>query len=485
MRFLQKHKWLFALLTLQVAIHLPYMNRVAMGNHVWRQVNTLAVAKNYYEKDMNILYPRIDKNYGTNGITGPQFTSYYYSVALIYKVFGFSETAHRWFSLLLSLCAIAGTIAIIRLYLPRGGAPYWGGLALIGIPEFYYYSIAAVPDLLALAAMVWGWWWFYQFLNRPSAMNLIFSMLLLALAGMTKLMFLVPGFVFLGEIIRRKAWNYKELAGYSALAIGVLGTSAWWYFWAKYLTDMNGINEFVHAIRFKESVSAALQALVKNMGIDTVETWVGYPLLIPVFGGLFFTLKRHARYLRVIFTLLAALLYYVVMQHQLEHHGYYMVLFVPFIALSAAYFVHVVHRRSKASPENFFGMSKWHIFLVLAPIWSVLRMSHNFNLDKPGMPIAFVDSESRDKMQQFSQAEDLWIVGPDQSGCVYFYYLGAKGFPWYNLQDKSTEFSRFKSMGAKGIITDSESEAREFCSRENLKIEWVHRYKNWVWLRFI
>jgi hypothetical protein len=158
---------------------------------------------------------------------------------------------------------------------------------------------------------------------------------------------------------------------------------------------------------------------------------------------------------------------------------------VPFIALSAAYFVQVLQRRSEASPEKFFGMSKGHIFIVLAPIWSLLRMSHNFNLDKPGMPLAFTQSESRERMQQLSKSQDLWIVGPDQSGCVYFYYLGAKGFPWYNLQDKSTEFSRFKSMGAKGIITDSESEAREYCRKENLKIEQVHRHENWVWLRFI
>ncbi len=484
MRFLQKHKWLFALLTLQMALHAPFMNRVAMGNHVWRQCNTLAVAKNYYEQDMNILYPRIDKNYGTNGITGPQFTSYDYTLALLYKGFGFSETTHRWFSLFLSLLALAGTVAVIKIYLPNGHAAYWGGLALIGIPEFYYYSIAAVPDLLALAAMVWGWWYFYRYLNRPSAMNLIYTMLLLALAGMTKLMFLVPGFVFLGEIIRRKAWNTRDVAGYGVLALGVLGTSAWWYFWAKYLTDMNGINEFVHAIRFKESISAALQVWIKNMGIDAVETWVGYPLLIPVFGGLFLALKRHARDLRVLFSLLAATLYYGVMQHQLEHHGYYIVLFVPFIALSAAYFVHRMERRSKTSPEKNLVFTKWHILLLLAPIWSVLRMSHNFNEQQAGMPAIFTQPADRVQMQALSKAQDLWIVGPDQSGCVFFYYLGAKGFPWYNLGDAPTEFARFKELGAKGIITPNESDAREMCRRANIEIGLIKRHNDWVWIAF-
>lgn len=482
MRFLQKHKWLFALLILQVVIHLPYMNRVAMGNHVWRQVNTLAVAKNYYEKDMNILYPRIDKNYGTNGITGPQFTSYDYSVALVYKVFGFSETAHRWFSLLISLLALAGTVAVIRLYYPQGNAAYWGGLAMVGIPEFYYYSIAAVPDLLAMAAMVWGWWWFYRYLTGQKWIDAFAAGLILALAGMTKLMFLVPGFVFLGEIIRRKAFHWKHIIGYGFIGILALGGSGFWYRWAKYLTDINGINEFVHAIRFKESVSAVLQVWIKNIGIDTVETWVGYPLLIPVFGGLTFLLRNKIRDLRIGLSLTAALLYYIVMQHQLEHHGYYILLFVPFIALAAAVFVKEVWSNSALNPKY---IKYVPYLIVLAPLWSLLRMSHNFDVSKPGMPMVFTQNEARHQMQTYSKTEDLWIVGPDQSGCVYFYYLGAKGFPWYNLQDSSSEFARFQNMGAKGIITDSEKEALRYCEKEKLKVERIHKYENWVWLRFI
>lgn len=482
MSYLRKHKWLWVILGLQVIIHLPFMNRVAMGNHAWRQVNTLAVAKNYYQQDMNLLFPRIDKNYGTNGITGPQFTSYDYSLALIYKVFGFSETSHRWFSLLLSLFAIAGTVAVIRLYFPQGNTAYWGGLAMVGIPEFYYYSIGAIPDLLALAAMVWGWWWFYRFLQTLVLGDALLAGFILALAGMTKLMFLAPGFVFLGEIIRRKAFHWKHIMGYGFIGVLALGGSGFWYVWAKYLTDMNGINEFVHAIRFKETLTEVLGVLVKNLGIDTVETWVGYPLLIPVLGGLGFLIKNKGRDLRVGFSLAAAVLYYVFMQHQLEHHGYYILLFVPFMAIAAAAFVKEV--RSKAAPYRPF-MKYVPYVILLAPLWSLLRMSHNFDVSRPGMPPAFAQKEARDSMQSFSKSQDLWIVGPDQSGCIYFYYLGAKGFPWYNFSDSSREFKRFSEMGAKGIITDSEKEALRYCKKENLEVERVHQYENWVWLRFI
>ena len=477
MSLVVRNKWIVLILLLQVVIHLPFMNRVAMGNHVWRQVNTLAVAKNYYEKDMNILYPRIDKNYGTNGVTGPQFTSYDYTLALIYKVFGFSETAHRWFSLIISLFAIWGTFAVISLYFPNKNAPSWGALALIGIPEFYYYSIAAVPDLLALAAMVWGWRWFYRYLESKQFTDALITGILLALAGMTKLMFLVPGFVFLGEIIRRKAWDKKLLFGFSLVGAISLGGSLLWYLWAKYLTSINGIEEFVHAIRFKENWEQIFAVFFKNASSDFMETWVGYPLVFPVVLGIAWILKYHRYDLRLLLSLMAATLYYVFMQHQLEHHGYYILLFVPFIALAISALI-----RSNESVKK---LKIWGVLIALAPVWSLIRMSHNFNSGKAGMPSVFTETESRTQMQMRSKTEDLWIVGPDQSGCVSFYYLGAKGFPWYNLNDRPSEFSRFRSMGAKGIITDSEKEALDYCRKENLKVERIYEYKNWVWLRFI
>lgn len=479
---IQKYRFLVLLCFVQWLIHAPFMNKVAMGNHVWRQVNTLAVAKNYHTEDMNILYPRIDKNYATNGITGPQFTSYDYTLALLYRIFGFSETLHRWFSLMLSFFAIAGMVAVMRCYFPMGNTAYWGGLALIGIPEFYYYSIAAVPDLLALAAMLWGWYFFYRFLALKSIYMALVAGSFLTLAGMTKLMFLVPGFVFLGEIIQRKLWHWSYWKGYLIISIMTLGGSGFWYVWAKYLTDMNGINEFVHAIRFKDSLEGVWHVFVKNLLSDTVETWVGYTLLVPFFWGFYVRVKKKFRDLRVQLSLFGAILYYVFMQHQLEHHGYYMILFVPFIVLSVGYALSRLAIQESKLP-------RWIVLFMfisvgISPVWAVLRMKHNFNVEEPGMSKTFTQQTQLPLIQSYSATANYWIVGPDQSGCVAFYYLGAKGFPWYNLNDSSSEFTRFKAMGAKGIITDNESAARMYCRQENLNLRKVATHENWVWLRF-
>jgi hypothetical protein len=51
-------------------------------------------------------------------------------------------------------------------------------------------------------------------------------------------------------------------------------------------------------------------------------------------------------------------------------------------------------------------------------------------------------------------ANKRWIVGPDISGCVYFYYTGAKGFPWDDSTRREDEFATFIKQGANGVITN-------------------------------
>ncbi|MFM7765904.1 MAG: hypothetical protein ACKO6I_09630, partial [Sphingomonadales bacterium] len=47
-----------------------------------------------------------------------------------------------------------------------------------------------------------------------------------------------------------------------------------------------------------------------------------------------------------------------------------------------------------------------------------------------------------------------WIVGPDVSGCVYFYYTGAKGFPWDTAIETPIMLSQYHDRGAVGYVTD-------------------------------
>ena len=476
---LQKLKiWhlLIVLMSIQVLTHVAYLKLPAVGNHVWRQCNTLAVARNYYQEDMNILYPRIDKRYHTNGITGPQFTSYDYTLALVYKAFGFSQNAHRYLSLIIGIFAIWGMFFLGTHYLKNQQLAFLCAYALIGIPEFYYHSINAVPDLLALAAMIWGWYGYQNFLKSGKLLWAFLTVLLLALAGMTKIMFLIPGFIFLGDIIQTKI--YRKLAIVSILIMGAIVASAslGWYYWAKILTSMNGIYEFVHEVRFIEGWGNRFQTLFDNLIKDIPETWVGYGFLLMFVTGLYFVANKRMRDLRVLFLFFGIFLFYVAMQYQLKVHGYYTLLFAPFVLLIGVWGWNKLQN----------GLMK-HLMLVLllfSPVWAWARINRNWQEQNFRVAAELIVPQNQEKIRNLSGQRKYWMVGPDQSGCVDFYYLQAKGFPWYKLEEKSDLFDKFIKDGAEGLITNDTLHAKQYFRELKMNPKCIGNVGNYFWYVF-
>ena len=78
--------------------------------HNWRQTTGDMVARNFYEIDNNILYPRIDMAGEKTGITGTEFSTLNYLMYLLSLVFGF----HDWFGRLIVL--IVSSFGILYFY---------------------------------------------------------------------------------------------------------------------------------------------------------------------------------------------------------------------------------------------------------------------------------------------------------------------------------------------------------------------------------
>jgi hypothetical protein len=67
--------------------------------HHWRQVTGDMVARNFYEIDNNILFPRLDTAGEKTGITGTEFPTLNYLMYLFSLIFGFYD----WFGRLIVL----------------------------------------------------------------------------------------------------------------------------------------------------------------------------------------------------------------------------------------------------------------------------------------------------------------------------------------------------------------------------------------------
>lgn len=436
---------LLVLLLVQSAIHAPVMNTPAVGNHVWRQCNSLALARNYYEEDMNLLMPRIDKRYNTPGITGPAFPAYEYGLAVLYKAFGFSHTLHRWWSLLISIFALTGLFLLIHGYTKSLSMSFFGALALVFIPEFYYHSVNAVPDLLALCFMLWGWLFALRWLGSGAKKYWLLALLFIALAGLTKLQFLICLVPLAIALWQKEKWSFgKFTIGAIGMTVVALSASVLWQWYAKKLTKMYGLWEFLSEVRPPKSVGQFFEIGLGNVFSDIPETWVGYGLLPLFVLGMVFLFKRHT--LLASASIAAACAYYFALQYQFVHHGYYTLVFSPFIAIAIAYgfqYLKLGMLRNIAVALFF-----------LAPVWTVFREGRNWIPSHYRVPETLVKSDNQAAILRNSKSNIRYIVGPDPSGCVYFYYLHAKGFPWYDANDAKSSIMNYVKQGARGVITN-------------------------------
>ncbi len=441
---LQRSRILLILCLVQVLIHAPFLNQPASGHHVWRQCNSLALARNYAEESMNLFLPRIDKRYNTPGITGPAFPAYEYTLACIYKGVGYSEQAHRYLSLGLSLLALVALFYILLHYGLDTAFAVLGTAAFMGIPEFYYHSINAVPDLGALTAMLWGWRFGLKYQAAPKFLYFLVTTLFLGLAGAMKLQFLLCLFPLAARQFQRNGFRLNR-SNTSFVLLGLLACipGLVWQWYAKQLTAMYGLWEFLSEVRPPQSWATFFKVFASNLLSDVPETWVGYTLLLPAFWGVYQILRRKP--VVTAFSMFGALAYYVMLQQQFVHHGYYTIVFLPFVAICIA----VGLQYANYKLQNIFA-----VLVLLAPVWAIARVSHNWSRGADGrIPTAFYKQEFRDRALK-NATNASYIVGPDPSGCVYFYYLHAKGYPWYKETDNAEEWNRWIRQGADGFITN-------------------------------
>ena len=88
-------------------------------SHNWRQCTGLMVARNFYEVDSNILYPRVDDNQGESGIIGMEFPTMNYFHYLLALLFGYTH----WYGRLLNLIVSSLGLLFFSKLLDRLGFP--------------------------------------------------------------------------------------------------------------------------------------------------------------------------------------------------------------------------------------------------------------------------------------------------------------------------------------------------------------------------
>ena len=423
-------RWFWPLLLgLNLALHAPFFGLPPASVHVWRQCNTLAVARNFYEEDMNILRPRVDRRNASDGVTGMQFPSYEWAVAAGYQAVGFHESVPR---VLNWVFYMLGVWAFYHLARRIAGAAWLGAVAAWGLawsPEMFYHGLNALPDILALTAALAGLLWWLRWRSERRSWLLAISLLALVLAGLTKLQYLVAGVpiaVLTLHDLRHGRLGGRTLAGLAAFGAVAVAVPLAWYAYATRLIAASGLADFGLVVRPETDAAVALGIIRRNLLSDWPELLLGYGALGLLLAGLLRLLRqpptRHPWFWPGLAWSAALLAYYLLELHQMQGHTYYQLPLLPVLLLLGGWGAAGLAQHRRARPLLL-------ALLLVQPAWAFARVSWGRWLhgDPDVAPELFAPA-SRAVLEAATPAGALCVVGPDISGCKMFYFLHKKGF---------------------------------------------------------
>lgn len=461
--------------------HLPFLNLGPRSVHVWRQSNTLAVAKNFYTEKMDILNPRVDRRLNTNGVTGMQFPSYEYLVAIGYKIVGFHNWVHRIISLIISFWGALGMYFLAKYLIRNEIAAGFSALAYTFSPDLYYFGFSALPDILALACSIWGLYYFLTWFQIPtnistntntdkqlaitnyqSATRYLLALIFITIAGLTKLQFLAIGFfiaplIFIYADVAKKKIPHLIILGVTTCLIPLL-----WYKRSVELIKSSGLADFGITFRPESSFNKGINTILQNIISDLPDLLLNYASFIVFFYSIFlFFQKKFWKskwFIPMLSYSLALICYHIIELAQMDVHSYYMMPYFPILFLMIAYGIANINLTKKS---NYLFV----LFLIFtSPILASVRIIPSRWINSnPGIPIELYNEKSRLEIINSIEQNNLCIIGPDVSGCIYFYHLNQKGFGFDNVKDLNlvksnrTLLEEYVEMGATYLISNDEN----------------------------
>ena len=430
--FSKSNKPLLLALLINALIHLPFVNRPPESAHIWRQCNTLAIARNFHEEGMNILEPRVDNRFDQSGITGANFPAYEWGLAAIYQITGEQNWVHRVYTTVIFFIGIAGLFSLLYYLFNNYVIANSGAIALLFFPDLFYFQFNALPDILALTLMIWGFYYFVRWFDtvKTTENNIVFfiaSMLLLSLAGLVKLYFLLIGFAIVGILIQ----DYKQLLSLQVLiylfifGLVSVGIPIAWYLYAIELIKKSGLADFGLEIRSETNIGTIIHILTQNITSDLPELILNFANTGFVLAACYYFFKRKgykkAYFIPALFLFIGIVLYHMVELKQMKYHSYYMMPYYPFLACIVAYGANKLWRH---------GFAAVVLLLIAAnPIVAALRIlpARWMNPDKY-VAMELYNEDTRAQLSNAVPKDALCIVGEDDSHCIYFYFLHKKGF---------------------------------------------------------
>lgn len=427
-------------------------------SHNWRQSTVTMVSRNFIEIDNNIFFPRIDIAEDKTGITGMEFPAFNYTIYVISEIFGYQHWYGRLINLIISSLGLLFFFKLIKKYFGDPIAFYATIILLVSI--WFQFSRKIMPDTFAMSLIIASIYYGSNYLDNKLRRNNIFYLcsyfLLLMFGVLSKLpsgfLLIIFGLFYLKKDITIK----RKLVFSIVTVIAIIPSIIWYFYWVPYLVSEYGLWHFFMGRNFSQGYNE----IIKNFGkvfsrfYDTALKFIGFSVF--VIGLIVSILERNWKIFSVFMLCLVS--FFLIMLKagsNFSHHNYYIIPFVPVMALVAGYGLSEIKN------------SKIAIILIIAIVAESLTSRLGFT-EQTTTPLDYTIRERdtgvltlENDLDKISKRNDLIIIN---SGAfpTPMYFAHRKGWVDTNEKINNQEYiEELKNKGLKYIVILKRSFGKE------------------------
>lgn len=386
-------------------------------HHNWRQTTVTMVARNFYEGEANPYTPQLDFGGSTTGISAMEFPVLNYLIYLFSLLFGYDHWYGRLINLVITSIGlwyfhqlIAGIFNARRAFVST---------LLLGSSLWFIFGRKIMPDTMAVSFVIMSMYlaWLYLSHERTHLFYACGAGLLFALGALSKLPAALPMILFPFILLR---WGHasKKMLLTSVYLLCAILVVHWYWIWTPYLTETYGMHHFFMG----KSLATGSQEIADHMGSSLERIFIGpfkYIGGVAFLSACVWSLYRKEKTLLCVLgsTAFALIALMCKSGETFYAHDYYILPFVPTMALLIAYFMEQLPSRIAM------------LCITAIVLESLLNQTHDLRW-KPSYD-AYMDLETL--MDQFTPREALVAINcaPNPST---MYFAHRKGWLCTNAE---------------------------------------------------
>ena len=310
-------------------------------SHNWRQTLGTMVIRNFYETDANIFHPRIDIGGDRAGITGMEFPLFNYTGYLLSVLFGYRHWYGRLINLIVSSLGVYMFYLLIRDQLKDRQLAFYSAITLL-FSVWFSYSRKIMPDTFSMSLIITAVYFGFRYLlpDPENPGNRKLDLLLFGLAATAGMLTKLPSAYLLSIMIVPffKCRKYPlRAAAFLTTSLICLGVTGFWYsYWVPHLAEQYQVSHFYMGTGLRNGfreLTPHIPLLLKRF-YTTALRHIGFALSL---FGLGWALVRRDRQILTIllFCFPPFLAVILVSGYNFAYHTYYIIPYVPVMALLA------------------------------------------------------------------------------------------------------------------------------------------------------